>query len=83
VSVPATGSVTCTATVPAARLGKKGKPIVVAGCAAVNAAKAGAVTLRLKFNAAGRKAKKRLKGAKLTIRITQGAKTITKVVTIK
>lgn len=83
VSVPATGKVLCTATVPAARLGKKGKPVVVAACAAVNATKAGAVTLKLKFNAAGRKAKKKLKGAKLTIGITQGTKTITKVVTIK
>lgn len=84
VSVPAAGKVTCTATVRASRIGRKGsKPVVVGTCAAVNAATAGSVTLKLRLNAVGRKAKKRLRGAKVTIKITQGAKTITKVITLR
>jgi hypothetical protein len=83
VLVPGAGRVTCTATVPASRVGRKGsKPVVVGGCAA-SAAKAGALTLRLRLNAVGRRAVKRLRGARLTLKITRGTKTITRVTTLR
>jgi hypothetical protein len=65
-----------TATVPARRLGRRGKPIVVATGSA-RATRAGAVTVRLRLNATGRRAAKRLKGARLTLRAVQGTRTTT------
>lgn len=83
VSVPRAGRVTCVATVPARRLGLRGtKPGVVARCAAT-AVRAGAVTLRLRLNALGRKVAKRLRGSKLTLKVTHGTKTITRVITLR
>ena len=62
VKVGAAGKVTITATV---------KRVVIATGSAT-AKGAGIVTVKLKLNAAGRKARKRLKGKKATLRITQG-----------
>lgn len=83
VSVSRAGRVTCIATVPARRLGLWGtKPGVVARCAAT-ATQAGAVTLKLRLNALGRKVAKRLRGAKLTLKVTHGTKSITRVITLR
>jgi hypothetical protein len=74
--------VTISATVPAKRLGEKGKPVVVAtGSATAKAA--GKVTIKLKLNAAGRKKAKKLKGARLTLKITQAGRSTTKTVKLR
>ena len=82
VQVAAPGKVTITATVPAARLGRKGKPVVVASGSAT-AGGAGTVTVKLRLTAAARKRLRRLKGAPLTLRITHGGRTVTRNVTIR
>ena len=61
--VGAPGKVTITATVK--------KRVIATGSATAKAA--GTVSVKLKLNAAGRKARKRLKGKKATLRITQAA----------
>lgn len=66
VRVRAAGPVTLTVTVPAKRLGRHGKPIVIAAGRAT-ARKAGRVTVKLRLNATGRRKLKRLKGARLTL----------------
>jgi hypothetical protein len=82
VRVAAAGKVTITATVPAARLGRKGKPVVIARGSAT-ARGAGTVTVRLRPTTAARKRLKRLKGARVTLRISHGARTTTKSVTLR
>jgi hypothetical protein len=76
VKVTAAGTVRVTATVPARQLGRRGKPIVVATGSA-RATGAGAVTVRLRLNATGRRAATRLKGARLTLRAVHGTRTTT------
>ena len=67
---------------PAKALGRKGKAVVIAtGSATARAA--GTVTVKLKFNATGRKQSKRLKGKKATLRIAQGASSTTKTITLR
>lgn len=82
VGVPAAGRVTVTATVPAARLGLKGKPIVVASGSARPKAK-GKVKLRLKLNAKGKRYRKRLRGVTVTLRITQNGVTTTRTLRLR
>ena len=55
--------------------------VIATGSATAKAA--GTVSVKLKLNAAGRKARKRLKGAKATLRITQGTRSVTKTVTLR
>ena len=44
---------------------------------------AGTVTIRLKLTAVGRKRVRRLKGARLTLRIKHGSRSTTKKITLK
>ena len=82
VKVSRPGKVSVTGTVPARRIGRRGKPVVVvAGKRTVKAA--GTVTIRLRLTAAGRKRVRRLKGARLTLRIAQGSRSTTKKVTLR
>ena len=73
VKVGAPGKVTITATVK--------KRVIATGSATAKAA--GTVSVKLKLNAAGRKARKRLKGAKATLRITQGGRSSTQTVKLR
>lgn len=66
VRVRAAGRVTLTMTVPAKRLGRRGKPIVVAA-GRTTARKAGKATVKLRLNTTGRRKLKQLKGARLTL----------------
>jgi hypothetical protein len=79
VKVGSAGKVNITGTVPARRLGRRGKPVVVATGKGV----ARAVTIRLRLTTVGRKRVRRLKGARLTLRIVQGARSTTKVVQLR
>ena len=82
VKAAAAGKVTLSASVPAKALGRKGKAVVIAtGSATARAA--GTVTVKLKFNATGRKQSKRLKGKKATLRIVQGTVSTTKTITLR
>ena len=67
---------------PAKVLGRKGRPVVVANGSAT-AKRAGTVTVRLRLTAAARKKRKRLKGARMTLRVTQGGLSSTKRVTLR
>ena len=77
------GKVTLTATVPAKALGRKGKKAVVVATGSATAKAAGTITVKLKFNATGRKQLKRLKGKKATLKIAQGTRSTTKTITIR
>jgi hypothetical protein len=82
VKVSGPGKVSIKATVPARRLGRRGKPVVVAtGKRFVQAA--GTVIIRLRLTTIGRKRARRLKGARLTLRIVQGSRSTTKVLTLR
>ena len=82
VKVSGPGKVSIKGTVPARRLGRRGKPVVVATGKRVARA-AGTVTIRLRLNALGRKRVRRLKGARLTLRIVQGSRSAKKVVRLR
>jgi hypothetical protein len=82
VRVATAGKVRITATVPAARMGRKGKPVVIAAGSA-NATGAGTVKVRLRLSAAARKRLGRLKGARVTLRTTQAGRSTTKKVTLR
>jgi hypothetical protein len=82
VKVGGPGKVSVTGTVPARRVGRRGKPVVVA-TGTRSAPAAGTVTIRLKLTAVGRKRAGRLKGAKLTLRIKHGSRSSTKVVKLR
>jgi hypothetical protein len=82
VKVSRAGKVSITGTVPARRLGRRGKPVVVAKGKRV-ARSAGTVTIRLRLTSVGRKRVRRLKGARLTLRIVQGSRTARKVVRLQ
>ena len=82
VKVSRPGKVTITGTVPARRLGRRGKPVIVATGKGVARA-AGTVTIRLRLTTVGRKRVRRLKGARLTLRIVQGSRSTTKVVQLR
>jgi hypothetical protein len=82
VKVARAGKVKISGTVPAKTLRRTGKPIVVA-IGSTTAKRAGTVTVRVRLTAAGRKQRKRLKGARLTLRVSQGALSATKRVTLR
>jgi hypothetical protein len=82
VRVARAGKVKLTGTVPAKLLGRKGKPVVVATGSAI-AQRAGTVTVRLRLTTAARKQQKRLKGARLTLRVSQGGLSTTKRITLR
>jgi hypothetical protein len=82
VTVSGPGKVAITGTVPARRVGRRGKPVVVAtGKASPRAA--GTVTVRLRLTAVGHKRARRLKGARLALRIVQGSRSTTKTVKLR
>jgi hypothetical protein len=82
VTVGGPGKVSITGTVPARRVGRRGKPVVVA-TGKGSAQAAGTVTIRLRLTTVGRKRARRLKGARLTLRIVQGSRSATKVVRLR
>jgi hypothetical protein len=82
VKVARAGKVKISGTVPARILRRRGGPIVVAKGSAT-ARRAGTVTVRLRLTAAGRKKPKRLKGARLTLRVSHGGLSTTKRVTLR
>jgi hypothetical protein len=82
VRVGGPGKVSIKGTVPARRVGRRGKPVVVATGTATPRA-AGTVTVRLRLTAIGRKRVRRLKGARLTLRIAQGSRSTTKTVKLR
>ena len=82
VKVGGPGKVSIKGTVPARRLGRRGKPVLVATGKGVARA-AGTVKIRLRLNALGRKRVRRLKGARLTLRIVQGSRSAKKVVKLR
>jgi hypothetical protein len=82
VTVATAGAVRITATAPARRLGRRGKPVVVATGTA-RARRAGKLTVRLRLNATARRHVKRLKGARLTLRVVQGTRASTRTITLR
>jgi hypothetical protein len=84
VTLAKAGKVTLALTVSSKVLGLKGKakPVVVATGAGTAKAK-GRLTVRLKATAAGRRKLAKLKGRALTLRITFGGRTTTKVVKLR
>jgi hypothetical protein len=77
-TVPASGKVTVTATIAPKALHLKGKKAIVIATGSATATKAGKLSLHLKLTSTGRKYRKRLKGATITLKITQAKKTTTK-----
>jgi hypothetical protein len=82
VKVARAGKVKLSGTVPARLLRRKGKPVVVATGSAT-AKRAGTVTVRLRLTAAARKQRKRLRNAKMVLRVSQGGLSTTKRVTLR
>ena len=82
VRVACPGTVAVSATVPARTVGRRGRPVVVA-TGRTTARRAGSVTVRVKLNRLGRKRAKRLKGVRATLKVTHGARTTTKAVTLR
>ena len=82
VKVSGPGKVSIKGTVPARRIGRRGKPVVVA-TGKRKARAAGTVTIRLRLTPIGRKRVRRLKGARLTLRIVQGSRSAKKVVRLR
>jgi hypothetical protein len=82
VKVGRAGKVKISGTVPAKTLSRKGRPVVVATGSAT-ATRAGTVTVKLRLTATGRKKRARLKGARMTLRVSQGALSSTKRVTLR
>jgi hypothetical protein len=82
VKVSGPGTVAITGSVPAKLMGRRGKP-VVAATGRAKARAAGTVTVTLKFNAKARKRVRRLKGAKLSLRVVHGGRSSTKSVTLR
>jgi hypothetical protein len=82
VKVGGPGRVLISGTVPASALRRKGRPVVVAtGSAAAKGA--GTVTVRVRLTAAARKQRKRLKGARMTLRVSQGGRSASTRVTLR
>ena len=82
VEVGRAGKVKLSGTVPARTLRRKGRPVVVATGSAT-AKRAGTVTVRLRLTAAAHKQRKRLKRARMTLRVSQGGLTTTKRVRLR
>jgi hypothetical protein len=82
VRVAQAGKVKISGTVRARVLRRRGKPIVVATGSAI-AQRAGIVTVRLRLTRAARAKRQRLKGARMTLRISQGGLSTTKSVRLR
>lgn len=82
IRVGGAGLVSVSGTVAAKRLGRRGKAIVVVTGAA-KAKAAGDVTVRLRLTATARKRASRLKGARVALRVVQGARRTTKAITLR
>jgi hypothetical protein len=82
VKVARAGKVKLSGTVPAKVLRRKGKPVVIATGSAT-ALRAGTMTVRLRLTAVARKKVKRLKGARMTLRVSQGGLSTIKRVTLR
>jgi hypothetical protein len=82
VKVARAGKVKVSGTVPARILSRRGRPVVVA-TGSKTAERAGTVTVRLRLTAAARKKRNRLKGARMTLRISHGGLSTTKRVTLR
>jgi hypothetical protein len=82
VKVAGAGKVKLSGTVPAKKMSRKGKPVVIATGSAT-AKRAGTITVRLRLTAAARKKRGRLKGARMTLRVSQGALSSTKRITLR
>lgn len=82
VKVGGPGKVSITGKVPAKRMGRTGKP-VVAATGRATATAAGTVTVRLRFTKAARKRVRRLKGARLALRVVHAGRSTTKSVTLR
>ncbi len=82
VKVGGPGKVAITGSVPAKLLGRRGKPVVVAK-GQTTARGAGTVKVLLRFNAAARKRARRLKGARLSLRVVHDGRSATKSVKLR
>jgi hypothetical protein len=82
VRVARAGRIKLVGTVPAKALGRTGKPVVVATGSAA-AKRAGTVTVRLRLTDSARKRPNRLKGARMTLRVTHRGLTTVKRVTLR
>ena len=81
VKVARAGKVNVSGSVPAKVL-KSSRSIVIAK-GSTTAKRAGTVTVRLRLTTAARKKRSRLKGARMTLRVTQGRLSTTKRVTLR
>jgi hypothetical protein len=82
VKVTRAGKVKISGTVPARVLSRRGGPIVVVTGSAT-AKRAGTVTVRVRLTPAARRKRHGLKGARMTLRVSQGALRTTKRVTLR
>jgi hypothetical protein len=82
VKVTRAGRIKLSGSVPAKVLGRRGKPVVIA-TGSGTAKRAGTVTVRLRLTAAGRKKRSRLKGARMSLRISHAGVTTTKRVPLR
>jgi hypothetical protein len=82
VRVARAGKVKLSGTVPARILSRRGRAVVVATGSAA-AKRAGIVTVRLRLTAAARKKPNRLRGARMTLRVSQVGLSTTKRVTLR
>jgi hypothetical protein len=82
VKVAGAGKVRISGTVPARILRRSGKAVVVAKGSAT-AKRAGTVTVRLRLTTAARKKRTRLKGARMSLRVSHGGLTATKRVRLR
>jgi hypothetical protein len=82
VTVSDAGKVTLTATVRAKAMGRKGKPVTI-GRGSATAQGAGRVTVKLRLTAAAKKRLKKLRGSKMTLKLTQNGRTSTKSVRLR
>jgi hypothetical protein len=81
VKVARAGKVKITGSVPAKVL--RGSRSIVVATGSATAKRAGTVTVRLRLTAAARKKRSRLKGARMTLRVTQGRLSTTKRFTLR
>jgi hypothetical protein len=82
VKVARAGKVQISGTVPAKVLRRRGRPVVVVRGSAA-ATRAGTLTVRVRLTTAGRRKRSRLKGARVTLRVSQAGLSTTRQVTLR
>lgn len=82
VKVTEPGAVSVTGTVPARRLKRRGGPVVVAS-GARTASQPGTVSIRVRLTARGRRSVRRLRGARLTLRVRHRSSVVTRTVVLR